>query len=99
MMKKLTYYDKWLGKYMPHKGTALGDIYAKLGRLEEAETAGRLVILPEEFDKKRCLDLFIAEYCPNEFGLQNLETCLCSGDELRKCTYCWKAALKGGGQP
>ena len=89
-MEKLTYYDKWLGKYLPHKGTAIGDIYTKLGRLEELEAAGRLVELPEGLDIERVVGIMMNEdVCPGEFGLEE-ENC-----RTATCEQCWGAALKG----
>ena len=90
-MPKLTYYDKWLKKYIPHKGTEIGDVYTKLGRLEELEAAGRLVILPEGLNLERLVGLMNEDVCPNEFGLEE-ENC-----RTATCEQCWAAALKGGG--
>lgn len=56
----------------------------KLGKLEDLEEAGRLVVLPEEFDKKK----FIYSNCPSYLLLKDH----CNGD----CKACWEAALKGG---
>lgn len=33
-MSNLIYFDKWLGKYLPHKGVPIKDVYEKLYRLE-----------------------------------------------------------------
>lgn len=97
-MAKLTYYDKWLGKYLAHKGTTVTEILTKLGRLEELEAAGRLVILPEGFEMEDAQKLIIGEYCPSDFGLEDRETCLTCGEpKHKKCKACWEAAMKGGG--
>ena len=80
-----------------HSGTVLTFLVSSEGEIEARVASGQWdcgVILPEDFDRKRCLDLFIAEYCPNEFGLENVETCLNSRADLRKCKYCWTSALK-----
>lgn len=94
-MNKLTYYDKWLGKYMPHKGTAISDIYTKLGRLEELEAAGRLVVLPAGFDTEAFQEKVRTEFCPNDFGIENLESCLNGTPDNKKCFICWKKAWEG----
>lgn len=94
-MEKLTYYDKWLGKYMPHKTVEIGDIYAKLGRLEELQAAGRLVILPKGFEMEDAQKLIIGEYCPSDFGLEDRETCLTCGEpKHKKCKACWEMAME-----
>ncbi len=55
----------------------------KLAHYEDLEEAGRLVILPEEFDKEK----FIYSNCPSYLTLKDH----CNGD----CKACWEAALKG----
>ena len=94
-MDKLTYYDKWLGKYLAHKGTTVTEILTKLGRLEELEAAGRLVILPEGFDKEAFQQKVQREFCPGDFKLKELETCLNGSPDNKKCFKCWKDAWEG----
>ena len=81
-MDKLTYYDKWLKKYIPHKGTEIGDVYTKLGRLEELEAAGRLVILPCKVGETVYVTVEACEggeFCPYNggFGTPRCDKRLC----------------------
>lgn len=112
MTEKLTYYDKWLGKYMPHKGTAIGDIYTKLGRLEELEAAGRLVELPCKVGdwvyKVHYKEIRRHHVCQVHIGQTPAQTFFsCYGEyfgieEFGKTVFLTReeaeAALKGGGQ-
>lgn len=54
----------------------------KLAHYEDLEEAGRLVVLPEGFDKEK----FIYSNCPSYILLEDH----CHGD----CKECWEAALK-----
>ena len=56
----------------------------KLARHEDLEEAGRLMILPETYDKERFMD----ENCPTVLGLK--DTC-----DVEDCNICWEIALKG----
>ena len=89
-MEKLTYYDKWLKKYIPHKTVENGEIYAKLGRLEELQAAGRLVILPEGYCIKDLAYCASVSHCPADLGLPKTSNCASIA-----CEDCWEAALKG----
>ena len=78
------------GKYAQNYTTGDGffvgmtEMMQKLGELEDLEEAGRLVVLPKEFDKEK----FIYSNCPSYLLLEDH----CHGD----CKACWEAALKGG---
>lgn len=68
----------------------------KLAHYEDLEEQGRLVVLPEEFDRERVADIILEQYCPSYFGIEDLETCIEFSEEGRqKCKECWEAALKG----
>lgn len=71
------------------------EMMQKLGRLEDLEEAGRLVILPEGDGRTIFLNVLAVsdEICPCNLGLKNIH-CTRETD----CVDCWEAALKGGGQ-
>lgn len=62
------------------------DALEKLARYEDIEEAGRLMILPKDYDKEK----FKKENCPGVLGLK--ECC----HEDADCDECWEAALKDG---
>ena len=65
----------------------------KLAHYEDLEEQGRLVVLPEEFDRKRLLDIIADLVCPRYVGLEDWghdeEKCPSAG-----CNECWETALK-----
>lgn len=85
------------GKYAQNYTTGDGffvgmtEMMQKLGELEDLEEAGRLVKLPEGFDK----DSIAETTCPHCAGLPDwigTERCY----EFDNCQACWIEALKGG---
>ena len=92
-MNRLTKRD---GRIAVHVGgcTKRADpVFEKLAQYEDLEEAGRLVVLPEKFDKEKAWSIFISKYCPLEFGLQDMRK-VCP--KRTDCEKCWKTALKGG---
>lgn len=72
---------------------AIADCLDKLGRLEDLEEAGRLVVLPDRGSRallsKALLD---SDICPRNLGMKEIDPCSPDTD----CKACWEAALKGG---
>ena len=67
------------------------EMMQKLGELEDLQEAGRLVVLPEAFDK----DSIAETTCPHCAGLPDwigTERCY----EFDNCQACWIEALKSG---
>ena len=60
------------------------EIREKLIHYEDLEEAGRMMILPETYDKERFMD----ENCPTVLDLK--DTC-----DVEDCNICWEIALKG----
>lgn len=70
----------------------------KLAHYEDLEEQGRLVILPEGFDKKGFKEIVSLHLCPRIFALKDRG---CVGGESshpRDCKECWETALKGGAE-
>lgn len=61
---------------------AMAELHDRLKYYEDLEEEGRLIVLPEEFDKEK----FIYSNCPSYILLKDH----CHGD----CKECWEAALE-----
>ena len=66
----------------------LTEMMQKLGRLEDLEESGQLVILPQKIKQ-----MLVNDYCPEEFGLKSIQK-ICNG-RTERCVKCWEAAMKG----
>ena len=67
------------------------DILAKLAHYEDLEEAGRLVILPAQFDLEGFCNQLSGGACPHHYLLPDSEDCAYG----ITCEKCWEAALKG----
>ena len=61
----------------------------KLAHYEDLEEQGRLVVLPEGFDKEKLFKALAHEQCPAHFGLPIINC------NYESCKECWEKALKG----
>ena len=77
----------------PETCPAVNDCFDKLGRLEDLQEAGRLVVLPEGDGKTLFLKVLAYNdaICPSCLGLKGIP---CNHET--DCMACWEAALKGG---
>lgn len=79
------------GRYAQNSTTFsdMNEMMQKLGRLEDLQEAGRLVVMPSGVTGEQLCKIVNA--CPSILGLKNN----CGS---HSCESCWEAALKGGGQ-
>lgn len=96
-MDRLTKRD---GRIAVHVGgcTKRADpVFEKLAQYEDLEESGRLVILPEGFDREKALDYLHFNVCPSDFGLKGKFKSIYECEENNNpCEDCWETALKGG---
>lgn len=71
---------------------AVCDCLDKLGKLEDLEEQGRLLILPKVFDFEGFCNQLSGSACPHHYLLPDSEDCAYD----ITCEKCWEAALKGG---
>lgn len=71
------------------------DILTKLAHYEDLEEQGRLVVLPEGFEREKFINYMASKHCPSYFGFKDKDRSQgkCTGGE--ECNRCWETALKG----
>lgn len=84
------YFDGTNGKCAMDKyGRTYGEAAEKLAHYEDLEEHGRLVVLPERFDKEKLFKALAHEQCPAHFGLPIINC------NYESCKECWEVALRG----
>ena len=68
---------------------------SKLAHYEDLEEQGRLVVLPEEFQKEKFINYMANKHCPSNFGFkdENRLQGRCAGG--KECEECWGKVLEG----
>lgn len=103
MMDRLTEYEIIAGHvHAIPKVTDMDAVVAKLAHYEDLEEAGRLVKLPEWFDKEKYITriarAFARNLCPAVFGLNDEQCGEWRPYDIVRCYKCWEAALKERGE-